>query len=453
MARLRRLGATVRCCCARRGRPPTPDSPTTTPEQLAARPAAGIRRRPDTPFLPDRPGTGVAVPRPARRSARRAPGGDPRRAAARHRATWRPIGRAAGGGSARGALPARRPHGPRRLGSAAAEAQRRGRPRPARIPHLVLAVGGRRAATRPPGGPHLAAACRLVAPLRPAGEAKAAAMAAHASQVRPLSGLPGDEVLLPPAFLEHFERPWETFAWHPAVPRPPPRRRPCGRPGVAGDGGSRRPSPPPTRKACLTPSTPGSDDPWQYTTSWYEHRKRTLTLAALPGMNYTAGLEIGCSIGTLSVELAQRCGSFLAVDASSAALAHAATAPRAPARGADPPPHRPAGLAGRPVRPDRGLRGGLLPLTRQSWPGCSTGSRPHSCPAAPWPCATGGTPSPAGSSTATPSTPRPAATSAGPAPGLYRERDFVLEVLLAPDAVTACRQPPGGPERIADDRR
>ncbi len=68
----------------------------------------------------------------------------------------------------------------------------------------------------------------------------------------------------------------------------------------------------------------GTDDPWQYTTSWYEHRKRSLTLAALPGLNYAAGLEIGCSIGTLSVELAQRCASFLAVDASSAALAHAA---------------------------------------------------------------------------------------------------------------------------------
>ena len=54
-------------------------------------------------------------------------------------------------------------------------------------------------------------------PLRPAElQAKAAAMAAHTSQVQPLSGLPGDEVLLPPAFLAHFERTWETFAWHPA---------------------------------------------------------------------------------------------------------------------------------------------------------------------------------------------------------------------------------------------
>ena len=44
--------------------------------------------------------------------------------------------------------------------------------------------------------------------------AKAAAMRAHASQTQPLSGQPGDEALLSGAFLEHFSRPWETFAWH-----------------------------------------------------------------------------------------------------------------------------------------------------------------------------------------------------------------------------------------------
>jgi LmbE family N-acetylglucosaminyl deacetylase/SAM-dependent methyltransferase len=144
-------------------------------------------------------------------------------------------------------------------------------------------------------------------PLDPAErQAKAAAMASHTSQVRALSGRPGDEVLLPPAFLAHFERPFETFAW---------QRPAAGATGsyAAGDA-----------EGVFDAVHSGNDDPWQYTTSWYEHRKRSLTLAALPGLNYTAGLEIGCSIGTLSVELAQRCTSFLAVDASSAALAHAA---------------------------------------------------------------------------------------------------------------------------------
>ncbi|MGO4191457.1 PIG-L family deacetylase [Arthrobacter sp. YAF17] len=137
-------------------------------------------------------------------------------------------------------------------------------------------------------------------------QAKAAAMTAHTSQVRPLSGQPGDGVLLPPAFLEHFERPFETFAW----------QRPA-----AGANGSYAAA---DAEGVFDVVHSGNDDPWQYTTSWYEQRKRSLTLAALPSLTYTAGLEIGCSIGTLSVELAQRCTSFLAVDASSAALAHAA---------------------------------------------------------------------------------------------------------------------------------
>jgi LmbE family N-acetylglucosaminyl deacetylase len=150
----------------------------------------------------------------------------------------------------------------------------------------------------------------LRVPLSPAEQqAKQRAMASHDSQVRALSELPGDEVLLPPAFLEHFERPWETFAWQrPAAPAGTP-----GRASAAGDA-----------EAIFDAVHSGNEDPWQYTTDWYEHRKRSLTLAALPGRSYTAGLEIGCSIGTLSVELAPRCGSFLAVDASSAALEHAA---------------------------------------------------------------------------------------------------------------------------------
>ncbi len=143
-------------------------------------------------------------------------------------------------------------------------------------------------------------------PLTPAeAQAKAQAMAAHTSQVRALSEQPGDEVLLPPAFLQHFARSWETFAWQ--------RPAPVGTGYAAADA-----------EGLFDAVHARNEDPWEYTTSWYEHRKRALTLAALPEQSYTAGLEIGCSIGTLSVELAERCGTFLAVDASSAALAQAA---------------------------------------------------------------------------------------------------------------------------------
>ncbi|MDF9750182.1 bifunctional PIG-L family deacetylase/class I SAM-dependent methyltransferase [Arthrobacter sp. ES3-54] len=165
-------------------------------------------------------------------------------------------------------------------------------------------------------------------PLRPAElAAKAAAMAAHTSQVLPLSGLPGDEVLLPPAFLAHFERSWETFAWHPAD-APADAGSGVGSAAPAkdapADAGSPRPYAAGDAERLFDAVHARDEDPWRYTSSWYEQRKRSLTLAALPGGSYTAGLEIGCSIGTLSAELAPRCGSFLAVDASGTALDRAA---------------------------------------------------------------------------------------------------------------------------------
>ena len=133
--------------------------------------------------------------------------------------------------------------------------------------------------------------------------AKAAAMRAHASQTLPLSARPGDEALLSGSFLEHFSRTWETFAWH----------GPAGGTNSAGDA-----------ERIFDAVHGGSADPWDYTGSWYERRKRALTLAILPEADYGAGLEIGCSIGTLSVELAGRCREFVAVDASSTALVQAA---------------------------------------------------------------------------------------------------------------------------------
>ena len=151
-------------------------------------------------------------------------------------------------------------------------------------------------------------------------------MDAHASQTRPLSGQPGDEALLSGAFLEHFSRPWETFAWH----------GPAGGTNSAGDA-----------ERIFDAVHGGSADPWNYTSSWYERRKRALTLAVLPEADYGAGLEIGCSIGTLSVELAARCREFVAVDASSAALAQAAERLVRPCVRADPAPHRSAAVARR----------------------------------------------------------------------------------------------------------
>jgi LmbE family N-acetylglucosaminyl deacetylase/SAM-dependent methyltransferase len=139
--------------------------------------------------------------------------------------------------------------------------------------------------------------------------AKAAALSAHTSQHSPLSDSPGDEVLLGEGFLRHFTRGFETFAWT------PPRTL------------AANPSAPHTSadaQRIFDAVHAGSEDPWAYTTSWYERRKRSLTLAALPVEQYRSGLEIGCSIGTLSADLATRCTRLLAVDASSTALELAA---------------------------------------------------------------------------------------------------------------------------------
>lgn len=292
MARLRSLGARVTVLLCTAGEASHPDSPSTTPEQLAA-----VRRRefggalvhllgdPDWRFL--------ALPDGRLKDHRTAV----------HAALQQAIADAAATG-----LPAQRITlvAPYRhdghtdheaLGAAAAEA---------------AGAGGHGLLEYPiwywlwADATDQAWQSWLRLPLDPAErQAKAAAMDAHTSQVRPLSGQPGDEVLLPPAFLAHFERPFETFAW----------QRP------AAGGGSYAAA---DAEGVFDAVHTGTDDPWQYTTSWYEHRKRALTLAALPGLNYASGLEIGCSIGTLSVELAERCASFTAVDASSAALAHAA---------------------------------------------------------------------------------------------------------------------------------
>ncbi len=68
-----------------------------------------------------------------------------------------------------------------------------------------------------------------------------------------------------------------------------------------------------------------ADDPWGFATRWYEQRKYALLLAALPAPSYARTLEIGCSIGVLTAQLAARSELLVAVDASATALAAART--------------------------------------------------------------------------------------------------------------------------------
>ncbi|BAX91484.1 SAM-dependent methyltransferase [Mycobacterium shigaense] len=62
------------------------------------------------------------------------------------------------------------------------------------------------------------------------------------------------------------------------------------------------------------------EDPWQLTTRWYEQRKYAITLAMLPKPRYRHAFEPGCSIGTLTTRLAQRCAHVTALDVAEAAV-------------------------------------------------------------------------------------------------------------------------------------
>jgi SAM-dependent methyltransferase len=62
-----------------------------------------------------------------------------------------------------------------------------------------------------------------------------------------------------------------------------------------------------------------SEDPWDVD-SFYERRKRAITLASLPDERYGRVLEVGCSVGALAVDLAGRCDHLLAVDGSQNAV-------------------------------------------------------------------------------------------------------------------------------------
>lgn len=67
-----------------------------------------------------------------------------------------------------------------------------------------------------------------------------------------------------------------------------------------------------------------TDDPWQLSTRWYEQRKYAITLALLPERRYRHAFEPGCSIGTLTAQLAQRCDHVTAVDVAESAVRGAA---------------------------------------------------------------------------------------------------------------------------------
>ncbi len=125
--------------------------------------------------------------------------------------------------------------------------------------------------------------------------AKEVAIACHRSQITPWSDRPRDETLLNPSLIEHLTGPYETFVLSSA------------------------------RDDALDDLHSKHDDPWGTATRWYEKRKRQLLLAMLPRPRFTRALDLGCSTGTLTVDLVARCDELVAVDSSPHALEAAAT--------------------------------------------------------------------------------------------------------------------------------
>ncbi|HWF24443.1 MAG TPA: SAM-dependent methyltransferase [Solirubrobacteraceae bacterium] len=66
-----------------------------------------------------------------------------------------------------------------------------------------------------------------------------------------------------------------------------------------------------------------AEDPWDFATSAYEREKYGDTLGALGGARFKRGLEVGCSIGVFTEQLAEVCDEVLGIDVSEHALARA----------------------------------------------------------------------------------------------------------------------------------
>lgn len=138
--------------------------------------------------------------------------------------------------------------------------------------------------------------------------AKASAIAAHRSQVERLGPGPGEDVLLGPHVLARFRRTVETL-----VRAEPPAPATGDRDAVAP----------------FDEMYEDSEDPWS-ATSWYEQRKRTLSLAVLARERYGRVLDLGCATGELARELAVRADAVTAVDHSAPALDVARSHPPRP---------------------------------------------------------------------------------------------------------------------------
>ncbi|WP_245852494.1 PIG-L family deacetylase [Isoptericola jiangsuensis] len=135
--------------------------------------------------------------------------------------------------------------------------------------------------------------------------AKERAVRSHTSQVRPRSGLPA---VVGQEMLRHAARTVEVFV--------EAEDASAGDAAAVGPGGS-------LGRDFFDRFYAGRDDPWGFESRWYEARKRAVLLASLPRARFRHALELGCSTGVLTQELAARCDRITGVDIADAPLASA----------------------------------------------------------------------------------------------------------------------------------
>jgi LmbE family N-acetylglucosaminyl deacetylase len=128
-------------------------------------------------------------------------------------------------------------------------------------------------------------------------ERKRSALAAYVSQTEPLSPAPGDEAIVDDRHAAHHLGPTE---WSFAVDTSASRSR------ESFDAHYER-----------------KPEGWDFDGSWYERRKRAVTLAALPRERYRSALELGCATGVLTAALTERADAVLGTDISAAPLERA----------------------------------------------------------------------------------------------------------------------------------
>ncbi|HZZ98077.1 MAG TPA: PIG-L family deacetylase [Jatrophihabitantaceae bacterium] len=126
--------------------------------------------------------------------------------------------------------------------------------------------------------------------------AKRAAIAAHVSQHCALSDAPGDEAIVPPHVVAHFERDTEAFVVSGAEPA--------------------------ASAGYFDDLYATADDPWGLADRFYEQRKRSILMASMPRELFGRAFEPGCATGELTALLAQRCAHVVAWDGAASAVAH-----------------------------------------------------------------------------------------------------------------------------------